>query len=1149
MIVAFLSALVVFCTTYALILPAITLEKKERELACPLSIHQHTEGCYQEVSTALGGTEKVLTCGLADYVVHVHNEDCVDSDGNLVCKLPQIEAHHHSDSCYEAHQVLVCSETESEGHVHGPDCYTREQGELICEDTSEEHVHTDECYNWTETLTCGMEEGQGAHQHTDGCYQTENVLTCGKQELHTHSASCYDGNGALVCGLLELHEHVHAEACFAEAEDEQQKLSEEEQEQVDALIAAFPTKAETDATVAGYGDDVDGAAADQVDGTAALAEEPSYVYNITLKDGTVVTMTRMIEYAAATDGSDVKITISDTENKVLQPNADGEYEVTAGEQYNVNFLYTGNVLAKGKYYITFTSTINDFTQGGNLTFIGNNGDSVDLGTWSFAETSDSTVLLVFDITANMQHYSNITLGANVACTFDFENNDLDFDGGINITVKPGQTTGNTEVNKWPENIDGNRIKWGSEIYGYSNSHIVGGTITDTLTTPDTHHYTQEDKVGGITFYAKQYQPGAALGGNEGVIAEHSWKALPGDEGLDWQETGWSYKMPETVICRECNEKVSLGDAQWFYSFSYTSTMINPGSEGYTVYENKIEADGDEDEADVTTGLYKPTGTVVKNGHYNHVELTKEQVEQNGKNPYAEDTFVWDITATIPAAAEGEKYICTWRFYDGMTVGKSNQSYEPQDLTVTAQIGGETYTVYEYSDSRATESPICYRNSYTSSSSGAREFDFYCKCHCTAETCGYWRDVDDDGVDECGTQHSRGWCECWNIQKDTIITFRYSTAAGDLTVSSGGQTLVNNVELGYTQYPEGNKANNAADTDDADVKIPGLFTKVQTEAPTEDNHLEAEYAITVNEGMADLKTNHQGITIEDRMSKTLNYMSGSLRVTREDADGNAVVLTNEKDYTVTYDTKDAKNNILTIVLKEDVLGPYRYTLIYDASVRGTSDNQSTYQNTADVFLFGESRNVDSGTLQLPSAAASAVTYSAILVKQDKETEARLKDAVFKLCQAVEDGEDITMATYTTDKYGRAEIRTDTGIGVIFNAHVLYYLEETIAPEGYQLDSTKHYFWFCDNDEQINCSKEDDWSMPPVEGQCIYSIHQETNTDWNHIVVGNNPIPDGYELPETGGFGTAPYTIGGLLLTGAGLLLLYKKKRSLQIKSQG
>ena len=34
---------------------------------------------------------------------------------------------------------------------------------------------------------------------------------------------------------------------------------------------------------------------------------------------------------------------------------------------------------------------------------------------------------------------------------------------------------------------------------------------------------------------------------------------------------------------------------------------------------------------------------------------------------------------------------------------------------------------------------------------------------------------------------------------------------------------------------------------------------------------------------------------------------------------------------------------------------------------------------------------------------------------------------------------------------------------------------------------------------------------------------------------------YELPQTGGFGTTPYTLGGLLLTGAGVLLLYNKKK--------
>ena len=130
MAVAILAAVVVFCTTYALILPAATMEKQEKELVCPISVHQHTEGCYQEVSTEDGGTERVLTCGQADYVVHVHNADCLDSDGNLVCPLPQIEAHQHSDACYESHQVLVCSETENEGHVHDTECYTRDQGEL-----------------------------------------------------------------------------------------------------------------------------------------------------------------------------------------------------------------------------------------------------------------------------------------------------------------------------------------------------------------------------------------------------------------------------------------------------------------------------------------------------------------------------------------------------------------------------------------------------------------------------------------------------------------------------------------------------------------------------------------------------------------------------------------------------------------------------------------------------------------------------------------------------------------------------------------------------------------------------------------------------------------------------------------------------------
>ena len=50
----------------------------------------------------------------------------------------------------------------------------------------------------------------------------------------------------------------------------------------------------------------------------------------------------------------------------------------------------------------------------------------------------------------------------------------------------------------------------------------------------------------------------------------------------------------------------------------------------------------------------------------------------------------------------------------------------------------------------------------------------------------------------------------------------------------------------------------------------------------------------------------------------------------------------------------------------------------------------------------------------------------------------------------------------------------------------------------------------------------------------SVEQYANLDCGVIVAGP-------ELPMTGGSGTTPYTIGGLLLTGAGLLLLYKDKK--------
>lgn len=267
-VVTCLAAVVVFCTTYALILPAITLEKQcdipehthtdacytqvmSREMTVPvcsaetLEIHQHTADCYD--------SDGNLTCGYANFVVHRHDSTCYDENGNLWCPLPEIEAHQHTDSCYVQPEKTV-----EEVHTHTDACYTLEQGALTCQ----QHVHTDACYTETTVLICSLEEsaghqhGEGCyetiralicgidsdHQHTEDCYEWERILTCdlstepaesaaeenpepvlicAKLEiiLHRHTSECFDAFGNLICGRIQVLEHQHTSACFETVEE------------------------------------------------------------------------------------------------------------------------------------------------------------------------------------------------------------------------------------------------------------------------------------------------------------------------------------------------------------------------------------------------------------------------------------------------------------------------------------------------------------------------------------------------------------------------------------------------------------------------------------------------------------------------------------------------------------------------------------------------------------------------------------------------------------------------------------------------------------------------------------------------------------------------------------------------------------------
>lgn len=234
-IVGTLACIVVFCTTYALILPAITMEK---EFLCGMEEHTHGEGCHVQNapmlnctyaslgvhthSTECAGENGEWICGCVDYIAHEHDTSCYDEAGGLICQLPEITAHKHTEECYPA-------ENAEAGHTHGESCWTVQQGALCCgyADTGS-HSHSAECYE--QQLVCSQPEDT-AHTHTETCH--EDTLICGQEEAstHEHTAECYEQVKQLVCGLteeqasdaeripvcgeVEVQTHVHSASCFA----------------------------------------------------------------------------------------------------------------------------------------------------------------------------------------------------------------------------------------------------------------------------------------------------------------------------------------------------------------------------------------------------------------------------------------------------------------------------------------------------------------------------------------------------------------------------------------------------------------------------------------------------------------------------------------------------------------------------------------------------------------------------------------------------------------------------------------------------------------------------------------------------------------------------------------------------------------------
>ena len=530
-VVTGLACVVVFCTVYALILPAITMEKG----ACEIPEHTHSEACYTQV-TSVNRTEPVctieslnlhqhddtcydskgnLTCGYADFVVHRHDSACYDENGDLWCPLPEIETHAHTESCYAVPEADA-----SEVHTHTDDCYTVERGELICaESTEPAHEHTDQCYEQIRTLICNLpaepaEEGETAepelicdktevilhkhssdcfddgnlicgkiqvleHQHTDACFETAEepvdteALTCTlpEDENHTHTALCY-GTWELTCGL---EEHTHSEACTSA------ELTEEEQARVDAVIArieALPASEEIEETAAAFDEAEDEEGYETYFLEVSQQAQAVYAYYEDLGPALqeqVTNQDKLLELSWLWSAAPLAITDTVT-----------VYQINQYSQAVTTLVCGGSVsdkLGSGMYFTYWDVIVVGKDSSGKLyvdKYVTDNGDKRGYQ----ASTADGFVLLLNNTSPNVKVGDEVTVDFNYKTTGSYNSDGYgtvsfgstaelkpDKDNSKDLTIVPGADTSGL--------IEGNLYDYDSSINPlYNSNHKYPGFQQD-----------------------------------------------------------------------------------------------------------------------------------------------------------------------------------------------------------------------------------------------------------------------------------------------------------------------------------------------------------------------------------------------------------------------------------------------------------------------------------------------------------------------------------------------------------------------------------------------------------------------------------------------------------------------------------------------
>ena len=804
-------------------------------------------------------------------------------------------------------------------------------------------------------------------------------------------------------------------------------------------------------------------------------------------------MIELIPYLDANGGS-YFYTLLDANGNELDTDENGNHIVEANKRYKLTITFNSpKGFLPGTYQYQIPNGL--LVDGGKGEFILN--DNTNVGSWEVTDTG----LITMTFNDNMKSRTDITISSTLGIHFQEQDEPLDFDGCITVKVEPPvQQRFPTELSKWgTPNADADKLNWYVLIKGHADSQIPGSILADQVTLPDwgkPHSYTDSDIAAGITISAT-----AADG------SWHTWTVTTDDPHLIWDESGWSYKIPQTANCVHCGQ-LELGNEGWEYMVTYTSTPTPLNMPGAFAYENKVTVDGQ---------------TAMGWNQFTHGEIDAEIVKDGS---FVSDAsgggFLWEFQAAIPGRPEGQRAQYAWFIMDEMKLLDENGTslrkvHNDVNLSkVTADYNGTTIQIPQVQDA-TDQDMFAWDVVWTSDGvASTRTINLLCRCRCTSESCHwegceeYWVKYDD------GTSAQTGFCQCWTENQNVTFTFVYKTQDVSMVADYGalGYKLNNLAQLYYMTDGD---TSIQVDYDDATVSIPNLFQKQLTQ---EFNGYTAHYRVTVNEAKLVL-TDGTPLHIHDVMTDTLAYISGSLVITTENADGHKSTLRQGVDFTVTYDgtgeqtdSAGQKVHVLDIMILNPQ--PVMYILDYDTTLIMPEHVSGAikYSNSANITLWGEKVAHDAVGKVYADINIGAKSFSLDSVKTCAVTGKPLSCATLGLYN--EQNGLITAGITGSD--GKFTFQTNIVEGIILREHERYYLQEIQAPTAYRLDDTKNWFCFCntENDTCSECSK----LLADVDGLRIPL--QEIGI----IEIVNHPAT--VVLPSTGGIGIPIYVLCGLTL---------------------